>query len=241
MSPETGLRLAGELHLASPDRPQRGTVIVIDVQANRDEGAPAVLAAWQAAGFSAALVSLRAIGRNKPQTPVIAGVVDHNEAEWAIWLNRPLPGQWVWDILRWIDVLETLGQQPARFGLPGAPAAPFTVVGGRSVSLSVILAAAFDSRVRTTLVDQCLVSFVAPAPVVWAKLGMGMIAPNILEVGDIAHLAALIAPRKLIIAGGVEADGTEAGRDRLQQSSFIHPFDLRSPRPSPCPDSGRLG
>ncbi len=42
-------------------------------------------------------VDLRATGRGKPETPAIAGAGDHNEAEWGLWVGRPLLGQWVED------------------------------------------------------------------------------------------------------------------------------------------------
>ena len=47
---------------------------------------------------------------------------------------------------------------------------------------------------------------------------MGLLAPNILDVGDVGHLAALIAPRPLIFAGAVEPEGGTATADRTRQA-----------------------
>ena len=39
--------------------------------------------------------------------PGLLAVPDHNAvAEWGLWVGRPLLGQWVWDIIRWLDFLD---------------------------------------------------------------------------------------------------------------------------------------
>jgi hypothetical protein len=47
---------------------------------------------------------------------------------------------------------------------------------------------------------------------------MGLIAPNILDVGDIGHLAALVAPRPLVVTSGVEPEGAVATAERLLEA-----------------------
>jgi hypothetical protein len=47
---------------------------------------------------------------------------------------------------------------------------------------------------------------------------MGLLAPNLLDVGDIGHLAALVAPRPLAIASGLEPEGTAATPERLVEA-----------------------
>ena len=42
---------------------------------------------------------------------------------------------------------------------------------------------------------------------------MGLIAPNLLETADVDQLAALAAPNRLVIAGGVNATGKPARMD----------------------------
>jgi dienelactone hydrolase len=220
MSPEPGIRLTGALRLTDHDlrstpRPL-GTVIFLDAERGTPEESAAALAPWHRSGFSTLLAELRAVGPRKPQTNAVAGVADHDEAEWAIWLNRPLLGQWVWDILQWVTVLDTLSRDPRRFGLPVKLPEPLSLVGQGSMSLAALVAAAFSPRVQSVLVECCLVSYVASAPVSWSGLAMGIIAPNILEVADAGHLGALVAPRRLIVASGVEVDGQAASRQRLE-------------------------
>jgi hypothetical protein len=46
-----------------------------------------------------------------------------------------------------------------------------------------------------------------------------IMAPGIVrDVGDIAHLAALAAPRRVVIAGGVSGDGKPLAADPLRES-----------------------
>ena len=47
---------------------------------------------------------------------------------------------------------------------------------------------------------------------------MGLLAPGILKVGDIPHLAALSAPRKFIIAGGVSPRGKKLAENELKNA-----------------------
>jgi hypothetical protein len=44
---------------------------------------------------------------------------------------------------------------------------------------------------------------------------MGILAPGILKAGDIPHLAALVAPRRLVIGGGVSPQGKKLTQDEL--------------------------
>ena len=47
---------------------------------------------------------------------------------------------------------------------------------------------------------------------------MGLLAPGILRVGDVPHLAALAAPRRLLIAGGTAADGRKRTTAQLDEA-----------------------
>jgi hypothetical protein len=42
-----------------------------------------------------------------------------------------------------------------------------------------------------------------------------LLAPNILDLGDVGHLAALIAPRPLVVSSGLEPEGGLASHDRI--------------------------
>src|SRR5262249_31185871 len=49
---------------------------------------------------------LRGTGETRPAHAAIAGAVDHNSAEHALWIGRPLLGQWVFDVQCLLDWLE---------------------------------------------------------------------------------------------------------------------------------------
>ena len=53
----------------------------------------------------------------------------------------------------------------------------------------------------------------------YEKQLLGIMAPNILrEVGDVPHLAALVAPRRLTIVGAVHGNGKALTADELEQN-----------------------
>ena len=64
------------------------------------------------------------------QASPIGGVPDHTRAEWGLWVGRPLLGQWVWDIIRWLDFLDQARWNGAKTGPGSRPTArPFVLVG----------------------------------------------------------------------------------------------------------------
>jgi hypothetical protein len=50
------------------------------------------------------------------------------------------------------------------------------------------------------------------------NIRMGLLAPGLLRWGNVSHLAALIAPRRLAIAGGVSPQGKKVKGDVLQEA-----------------------
>ncbi len=149
----------------------------------------------------------------------MAGVADHTAAEWGLWVGRPLLGQWVWDIIRWIDLLDELQQNPIKAPNQfGVPRRPYVLNAIGATSVPSILAAALDTRIAGVVCSDCLVSYVSRGVEPWSGIPMGLLAPNILEVGDVGHLAALVAPRPLVIRSGVEPEGGQAAPDRLSEA-----------------------
>ena len=82
------------------------------------------------------------------------------------------------------------------------------------MSLPALFATALDGRVSGVSCGGGLVSFVGETAKSWTGVPMGLIVPNILDVGDVGHLAALVAPRPLVFARAIETDRTPATRER---------------------------
>jgi len=121
----------------------------------------------------------------------------HNTAEWGLWLGRPMLGQWVFDVRRLLDSIETL-----QGSLPGE----VVLIGKGRGGLVALCAAAVDKRVTRVAAIGTLASYITDKPYVGQNLGL--MAPGILrEVGDIPQIAALVAPRRVVIAGAVGGDG----------------------------------
>jgi dienelactone hydrolase len=180
-----------------------------------ERGANDEVLTWSNAGFS----TLQSTCRDLPKLAPISGVLDHTVAGWGLWTGRPLLGQWVWDIIRWLDFLDESRSDRRRPGFDEtAPARPFVLIGLGTMSLPALLAAALDPRVSGVACAGGLVSFVGATTRPWSGVAMGLIAPNILNVGDIGHLAALIAPRPLVYTGALEPEGRVATPDRTLAS-----------------------
>ena len=67
-------------------------------------------------------------------------------------------------------------------------------------------AAALDPRISQVVAVETLASYVSAEP--YRQQRFGIVVPGFLrEVGDVCHLAALAAPRRLVIAGGLRGNG----------------------------------
>ncbi|HEV3122847.1 MAG TPA: acetylxylan esterase [Isosphaeraceae bacterium] len=210
--PEPGLTLRGRLvSPAGSAGAVKGGVLLVRQEGMASVADPVVKGLLEA-GWRVLTADLRATGAGKPATGVVAGVADHTEAEWGLWVGRPLLGQWIWDALAWLQTLEGARNS----AVTTAPELPLGVLGVGPFGLVALLAGAMSGQkaLRIGLLGP-LVSFVGEGP--WLNLPMGIIAPNLLDVADIGHLAALAAPRRLAVAGGVEPNGQQATPERLRE------------------------
>lgn len=141
-------------------------------------------------------IELRATRDRRHLTDKVGRAPDHNTAEWSLWLGRPLLGQWVYEVRRYLDALEELKHLPQEVVL----------VGEGPAGLVALCAAATDKRITKVAAVNTLASFVTDEP--YTNQRLGTLAPGILrDVGDVAHLAALCAPKRVVIAGGVNGSG----------------------------------
>ena len=202
--PEPGLTLILKRNVVS--KPAR-LAILLDLEGGADAAFSGNLATQlRAAGWMVAAPELRATGRFAVPRDQVGGAPDHNSAEWSLWIGRPLLGQWTWDVQRTLDVLREQD---------GALPKEITVIGTRSAGIVALCAGALDERISRVVTINSFTSFVTDEPYVGQRLGL--MAPAMLrDVGDVAHLAALIAPRPVIVAGGVTATARPVGPAELR-------------------------
>jgi hypothetical protein len=158
-------------------------------------------------GWNVLTVDLRATGAGKAEGGEVRGLSDHNEAEWGLWIGRPLLGQWARDVAMWLRMMDDLGE-PAQRRTTWR-----ILVGVGAFGLVALVAEALGAQAIGVAILNSPVSLVGEGP--WAKLPMGLIAPNLLEVTDVGQIAALTAPRRLAVLGGVEPNGTAVSGERL--------------------------
>ncbi|MBV9791166.1 MAG: acetylxylan esterase [Chloroflexi bacterium] len=139
---------------------------------------------------------LRGFGRRREPQDQAAGPTNsscHAAAWWGILLGKPLLGSRVGDVLRGIDLLQSLPEVDARrIGIMGGS-------GGGAVAL---FAAALDQRLRAAVISNYFCIFKA------SILAMQHCAcnylPGLLQDAEIYDVAALIAPRPLLIEAGTD-------------------------------------
>ncbi len=108
-----------------------------------------------------------------------------------------LLGQWVTDVRALLDALQQRdGALPTALHLEGHGPA----------GLVALCAAALDTRITSVALKGTLASYISDVPFEGQRLGT-MVPGILMEAGDIAQTAALIAPRKLAILGGVTGGG----------------------------------
>lgn len=157
-------------------------------------------------GINVVIPTLRATGDLAWKRDNIGRAPDHNTAEWSLWLGRPLLGQWVLDVRTVLSVLESKNDADEKI----------TLVGYGSAGIVAICAAGVDARVRSVVTVGSLSSYLTESP--YENQRLGIIAPGILrDAGDIPHLAALVAPRRLAVIAGVDGQGKPLSTIQLQK------------------------
>lgn len=117
----------------------------------------------------------------------------HAAAWWGIMLGKPLLGQRVRDVLRAVDVLHALPEVDSqRIGIMGGS-------GGGAVTL---FAAALDERFQATVISNYFCTF-KDSILALSHCHCNYV-PGLLQDGESYDIAALIAPRPLLIQAGTE-------------------------------------
>jgi cephalosporin-C deacetylase-like acetyl esterase len=201
--PETGLTLRAVQR--GPDRAER-LAIVLDLDGAEQAAKSPHAQALTTAGWSVVTLDLRATGALARPGDLIGRAPDHTTAQWGLWIGRPLLGQWAHDVRRLLDGLEAEGRK-----LPPRVA----VVGRGPAGLVALCVSALDKRVTDVSCIDMLASYVTDVP--YQGQRVGILVPGILrDVGDVSDIAALCAPRRVTIIGGVWGGGGKLSAEELR-------------------------
>lgn len=168
-----------------------------------------VAAQLVARGWLVVAPDLRGTGESRPPRDAIRGAPDHNTAEHALWVGRPLLGQWLFDVqclLGWLALQPTL--DPRRVAVAGISHAGVVALGAGGL---------FEDRVATVLTVGGLTTFVTDEAYA-AGMPMGLLVPGLLRLGDVPQLAALVAPRRLVVVDGLSPLGTQVTEKGLREA-----------------------
>lgn len=200
---EPGIEVTASLETG--DRKSSRIAVLIDLegidQARKSELSKELLAA----GWNVALTDLRATGRYAVAGDRIGRAPDHNSAEWSFWTGRPLLGQWAWDIQQVCSFFSRM-REPAEISLFGV----------RAGAIAALCAAGLPGiNISRLVLINPLTSFRSDVPYIGQR--MGTFAPRVLrDVGDVPHILAMVAPRKVLISGGTTGDGQPVDLDTLR-------------------------
>lgn len=128
---------------------------------------------------------------------------DYLLAQGSVVLGRPMIGQWVWDILRTVQLLQK-----------DVPDARFSLYGQGEFGLAAVLAGVIEEDIDAVAASDILSSYVWPDRFD-DRWGLVHFVPNILQLGDIPQIAQGIYPRALSIVsprtgGGSPLSATES-------------------------------
>ncbi len=180
-----------------PERPDR-LAVVLDLEGGVEQAWTSDFAkGLRDEGWKVVTPELRATGQFAVPRDKIGHAIDHNSAEWSLWIGRPLLGQWSQDVRRTLDAIaEHDGSLPREI----------LVVGHGSAGIVALCAGALDERISRVKAIDSLASYATDQA--YRGFRLGLIVPGILrDFGDIADMAALIAPRTLTISGGTSGTG----------------------------------
>jgi len=203
VDPEDGVALNGRVDVGAPNAP---VVVLLNLEGAAAAQKSDLYRMLKGARRTVVTFDLRGTGALAAAGERVGRAPDHNSAEWGLWLGRPLLEQWRTDIQRVLIVLRDEGDLK-----------DVTVIGQGPAGLLALCAAAADGtekRITKVAAIDMLASFVTDEPL--ANQRLGTLAPGILrDVGDIGHIAALCAPKRVVIAGGVSGGGKTLTTDEL--------------------------
>jgi cephalosporin-C deacetylase-like acetyl esterase len=211
--PEPGMPVPAVLQVKDSTKGTQPACVLLHLDGKAEAIKNPLASALLDQGWAILAPDLRATGTTRPPGDVIRAA-DHNSAEHALWIGRPLLGQWVFDVLCLLDWLALQ---------PGLDRRRFAVAGiGQAGIVALCATGLLDDRLASAAAVAAPVTYVTDEEY-GPHTRMGLLAPGILRFADVPRLAALSAPRRLIIAGGLTPQGQAVKGNDLQQAfRFTH-------------------
>jgi dienelactone hydrolase len=208
LRPEEGLSLPAALRFRRGPAGKMAAFIVLHPDGYSHALDHPVAKSLVAKGAAIVAAECRATGANRPPNDAVHEAADHNSAEHSLWIGRPLLGQWVYDVRCLLDWLSAQpGYDPAALG----------VVGLGSMGVVALCAAAVDPRIKTVAAVESPVTLITESAYS-PTIPMALLAPGLFHAGDVPQLAALVAPRPLLIADGVNPQGRRRTEKQMQEA-----------------------
>jgi hypothetical protein len=123
-------------------------------------------------------------------------------------LGSPLVGQRVTDLLGFVDALGSL--EPARNRR-------IVLAAAGQLSVPALFAAALEPRIDCTYLSGGLVSYASILDFEEYRHPAANFLPGVLGVADLPEIAALAAPRRVILAGAVDGAGKSAAAESVRK------------------------
>jgi dienelactone hydrolase len=221
LMPEPGLPLAVTLKSRGGPTPMQPACVLLHL-----DGAAAALDHPLAGrlierGWMIAAPDLRATGAARPPGDAVRNTPDHNSAEHAVWVGRSLLGQWAFDVQCLLDWL---------IPQPGLDRRRLTVIGlGQAGLVALVAGGLLPDRAAAVVSAGGPTSLITPEAYE-NGFHMGLLAPGLLRAGDVPQLAALAAPRRLVIADGVTPLGSRVSGDAMRQAFAFTEATYRAAR-----------
>jgi dienelactone hydrolase len=211
---EPGMSMHVRLARANPKVKTKAACILLDFAGSGEAINSDIAVELSSKGWLVVCPELRGTGASRSEHDAIGAAPDHNSAEHAVWSGRPLLGQWVYDVERVDEWLGGLKDENVNVKL-GA------IIGtGQAGVVALVAGAIMLPQPAAVAAINPPVSYVTDQPYA-AGTRMGLLAPGILRIGDVPHIAALLAPRKLQIIGGVKPSGGKVeGKELTEAFAF---------------------
>jgi cephalosporin-C deacetylase-like acetyl esterase len=206
LKPEAGIVL--DCALTAPNessKRQRPVYVVLHPDGRAAVAGLSLCRELEDRGALVMVMDLRGTGASANSADALGEIPDHTLCEGALWVGRPLMGQWVIDVRAALDALERNERVDRK---------RIHVVGWREAGLLALLAAGLDGRIAGVAAIESLPTLASEHRFHGQR--MVVMVPDLLRYADVPQLAALAAPRPVAILNSLRADGAPASARELE-------------------------